>query len=107
MPEWLSGMTRNHVGSARAGSNPAEHVVLFVWTLHVCLNFLCTFRLLFPAMPSFSSRIGAQLLNFSSFMYFGVVFPAHPAPEHLPQIMSTSFTSHSRLLYLTSIYNTP
>uniref|UniRef100_A0A7I3YUG5 Uncharacterized protein n=1 Tax=Physcomitrium patens TaxID=3218 RepID=A0A7I3YUG5_PHYPA len=25
MPEWLSGMTRNHVGSARAGSNPAEH----------------------------------------------------------------------------------
>lgn len=26
MPEWLSGMTRNHVGSARAGSNPAEHV---------------------------------------------------------------------------------
>lgn len=26
MPEWLSGMTRNHVGSARAGSNPAGHV---------------------------------------------------------------------------------
>jgi hypothetical protein len=26
VPEWLSGMTRNHVGSARAGSNPAEHV---------------------------------------------------------------------------------
>ncbi|KAG0617418.1 hypothetical protein M758_5G188400 [Ceratodon purpureus] len=26
MPEWLSGMTRNHVGFARAGSNPAEHV---------------------------------------------------------------------------------
>ncbi len=25
VPEWLSGMTRNHVGSARAGSNPAEH----------------------------------------------------------------------------------
>ena len=26
VPEWLSGMTRNHVGSARAGSNPAAHV---------------------------------------------------------------------------------
>jgi hypothetical protein len=25
MPEWLSGMTRNHVGFARAGSNPAAH----------------------------------------------------------------------------------
>ncbi len=25
VPEWLSGMTRNHVGFARAGSNPAEH----------------------------------------------------------------------------------
>ena len=25
VPEWLSGMTRNHVGSARAGSNPADH----------------------------------------------------------------------------------
>ena len=26
VPEWLSGMTRNHVGFARAGSNPAAHV---------------------------------------------------------------------------------
>lgn len=26
VPEWLSGMTRNHVGFARAGSNPAVHV---------------------------------------------------------------------------------
>ena len=25
VPEWLSGMTRNHVGFARAGSNPADH----------------------------------------------------------------------------------
>ena len=25
VPEWLSGMTRNHVGFARAGSNPAAH----------------------------------------------------------------------------------
>jgi hypothetical protein len=23
--EWLSGMTRNHVGFARVGSNPADH----------------------------------------------------------------------------------
>ncbi|KAK7399660.1 hypothetical protein VNO78_10847 [Psophocarpus tetragonolobus] len=29
VPEWLSGMTRNHVGSARAGSNPAVHVFIF------------------------------------------------------------------------------
>ena len=25
VPEWLSGMTRNHVGFARSGSNPAVH----------------------------------------------------------------------------------
>ena len=25
VPEWLSGMTRNHVGFARAGTNPAVH----------------------------------------------------------------------------------
>jgi hypothetical protein len=30
VPEWLSGMTRNHVGSARAGSNPADHVFYFI-----------------------------------------------------------------------------
>ena len=29
VPEWLSGMTRNHVGSARAGSNPAAHAFNF------------------------------------------------------------------------------
>lgn len=28
VPEWLSGMTRNHVGFARAGSNPAVHVLV-------------------------------------------------------------------------------
>ena len=36
VPEWLSGMTRNHVGFARAGSNPAAHDVL---------KFLCLFSL--------------------------------------------------------------
>ena len=30
VPEWLSGMTRNHVGSARAGSNPAAHAQLIL-----------------------------------------------------------------------------
>jgi hypothetical protein len=30
VPEWLSGMTRNHVGFARAGSNPAVHDLLFI-----------------------------------------------------------------------------
>ncbi|KAH0727781.1 hypothetical protein KY290_003514 [Solanum tuberosum] len=33
VPEWLSGMTRNHVGSARAGSNPAVHVFVFIFLL--------------------------------------------------------------------------
>ncbi|KAI4380663.1 hypothetical protein MLD38_006830 [Melastoma candidum] len=35
VPEWLSGMTRNHVGSARAGSNPAAHVFEFSLILSV------------------------------------------------------------------------
>ena len=30
VPEWLSGMTRNHVGFARAGSNPADHAFLII-----------------------------------------------------------------------------
>jgi hypothetical protein len=33
VPEWLSGMTRNHVGSARAGSNPADHVFFYFLSL--------------------------------------------------------------------------
>lgn len=33
MPEWLSGMTRNHVGFARAGSNPAVHEFLLSFSL--------------------------------------------------------------------------
>jgi hypothetical protein len=33
VPEWLSGMTRNHVGFARAVSNPAEHARPFVVSL--------------------------------------------------------------------------
>ena len=33
VPEWLSGMTRNHVGSARAGSNPAAHALGFFFFL--------------------------------------------------------------------------
>ena len=36
VPEWLSGMTRNHVGFARAGSNPAAHDVF-----KCCVFFLC------------------------------------------------------------------
>ncbi|AES70855.1 transmembrane protein, putative [Medicago truncatula] len=31
VPEWLSGMTRNHVGSARAGSNPAVHAFFAIF----------------------------------------------------------------------------
>jgi hypothetical protein len=33
VPEWLSGMTRNHVGSARAGSNPADHASIYFFLL--------------------------------------------------------------------------
>jgi hypothetical protein len=40
VPEWLSGMTRNHVGFARAGSNPADHV------------FASFYPFFFLAMPS-------------------------------------------------------
>ena len=40
MPEWLSGMTRNHVGSARAGSNPAAHVLCLQL---IFLNFPTSF----------------------------------------------------------------
>ena len=38
MPEWLSGMTRNHVGSARAGSNPAVHAYLSFFVFRVNLK---------------------------------------------------------------------
>ncbi len=31
VPEWLTGMTRNHVGFARAGSNPAKHALTSVF----------------------------------------------------------------------------
>jgi hypothetical protein len=37
MPEWLSGMTRNHVGFARAGSNPAEHVFFLPFSIFACV----------------------------------------------------------------------
>ena len=39
VPEWLSGMTRNHVGSARAGSNPAAHVSIKL-KFYFYFNFL-------------------------------------------------------------------
>ena len=38
VPEWLSGMTRNHVGFARAGSNPAAHVLLFLSQNHIAVT---------------------------------------------------------------------
>jgi hypothetical protein len=43
VPEWLSGMTRNHVGFARAGSNPADHVYFFL----SFLSFFFPLKLLF------------------------------------------------------------
>nr|PNR45778.1 hypothetical protein PHYPA_015549 [Physcomitrium patens] len=35
-------------------------------------------------------------------MYFGVLFRAHPAPEHLPLLIFTTV----RVAYFTAIYNT-
>ncbi len=37
VPEWLSGITRNHVGSARGGSNPAEHALSFALSVFVLI----------------------------------------------------------------------
>ena len=37
VPEWLSGMTRNHVGFAHAGSNPAAHELF-------CTKFLFSIK---------------------------------------------------------------
>ncbi len=56
VPEWLSGMTRNHVGFARAGSNPADHAQFFVFLLsvvlritHLCVHLL-SFHLCFSGL---------------------------------------------------------
>ncbi len=43
VPEWLTGMTRNHVGFARAGSNPAKHA-FFCFSLCRQLLFLSLIR---------------------------------------------------------------
>ena len=42
VPEWLSGMTRNHVGFARAGSNPAAHALLSFFYYVSSFFFPCT-----------------------------------------------------------------
>jgi hypothetical protein len=43
VPEWLSGMTRNHVGFARAGSNPADHEFFFSrYIFHLGRGRICT-----------------------------------------------------------------
>ena len=39
VPEWLSGMTRNHVGFARAGSNPAAHEIFIKPFIYAFLVF--------------------------------------------------------------------
>ncbi len=40
VPEWLTGMTRNHVGFARAGSNPAKHAFFIVFSLQATPVFV-------------------------------------------------------------------
>ena len=50
VPEWLSGMTRNHVGFARAGSNPAVHAFFyqfFALTLSFAFLLFCPFFFFF------------------------------------------------------------
>jgi hypothetical protein len=74
VPEWLSGMTRNHVGFARAGSNPAVHalfllflifssIVLSTWAA-IYVNF---FFLSFWAAISFSLSFSFSLIHFLRF----------------------------------------
>lgn len=63
MPEWLSGMTRNHVGFARAGSNPAEHE-----TFPASSDFILFFKskLLFVLHLPF--RYNSHAFNFHPFL---------------------------------------
>jgi hypothetical protein len=56
VPEWLSGMTRNHVGSARAGSNPADHDFGF-----------CIFRLLSTYIYFLKRKISNIKISFHYF----------------------------------------
>ncbi len=57
VPEWLSGMTRNHVGFARAGSNPAEHVIS-------CFKFLSVFKFFLVCLVATNSRsVSISLAN--------------------------------------------
>ena len=53
VPEWLSGMTRNHVGFARAGSNPAVHV--FILSVGKFLKLLIVFYVSSLNLNSFPS----------------------------------------------------
>jgi hypothetical protein len=71
VPEWLSGMTRNHVGFARAGSNPADHAFFFISSVfsHFLL-FVPTRFSIFRSLvgPWFQNEI-SLLMN----MYINVV----------------------------------
>lgn len=40
VPEWLLGMTRNHVGFPRVGSNPAVHGFNYIFILFFDRSFL-------------------------------------------------------------------
>jgi hypothetical protein len=62
VPEWLSGMTRNHVGFARAGSNPAVHAFFFFSNIFSFSPLPAQVRIL-PSTP------------FSSFPIFFPFFP--------------------------------
>jgi hypothetical protein len=73
VPEWLSGMTRNHVGFARAGSNPAVHALFLPFYLFVCslVNlgcYICQFFLpFFLGCISFSLSFSFSLIHFLRF----------------------------------------
>jgi hypothetical protein len=60
VPEWLSGMTRNHVGFARAGSNPAVHV-LYAFSHFQVQMFIC--NLAFDTVLLLVSTLLARLIG--------------------------------------------
>jgi len=79
VPEWLSGMTRNHVGFARAGSNPAAHVLFLLKLLSMTLArdftpfFLKKKNSFLPSLVPFLCHILSDM-GFHTFFFFFFFF---------------------------------
>jgi hypothetical protein len=79
VPEWLSGMTRNHVGFARAGSNPAAHVLFLLKLLSMTLArdftpfFLKKKNSFLPSLVPFLCNI-LEDMGFTTFFFFFFFF---------------------------------